>query len=130
MSDSLFFVVYTLLPCLTGAFAAALFLTSRSIQPGIAWLLAVLIAGLLALGVSTVVQQVAGGAIPVVSLIKAYATLYFLPTVVLTSVALSLRGRVRSRITGIVVILVLFLGISFVSRRASAYFLDFVNAAG
>lgn len=130
MSDSLFLVVYTLLPCLTGAFAAALFLTSRSIRPGIAWLLAVLIAGLLALGVSTVVQQVAGGTIPVVSLIKAYATLYFLPTVLLTSVALSLRGRVRSRITGIVVILVLFLGISFVSRRASAYFLDFVNAAG
>jgi hypothetical protein len=56
--------------------------------------------------------------------------LYFLPTIVLTSVALWLRGRLGSRTAGIVVILVLFLGISFVSRRASGYFLDFVNAAG
>ena len=130
MNDSLFLAVYTVLPCLTGAFAVAVFLTSRSIRPGTTWLLAVLIAGLLTLGAGTVIQRAAGGNIPVASLVKAYTTLYFLPTIVLTSVALSLRDRLGSRAAGIVVILALFLGISFVSRRASAYFLDFVNAAG
>jgi hypothetical protein len=130
VNDSRFLAVYTVLPCLTAAFAAALFLTPRSIRPATAWLLAMLIAGLLTLGASAVIQRAAGGTIPVASLVKAYATLYFLPTIVLTSVALSLRDRLGSRTAGIVIILALFLGISFMSRRASGYFLDFVNAAG
>ena len=128
MNSWLLTVVYTVLPCLIAAYAAALYLTPRSIPPRTAWSTGLLIAVLLTAGVTSIMRDAAGGMVPLSRLIAAYAALYGIPFVVLTAAAVIMRRRATPRALGLVVLVVLFLGIGFLSRYASGHFVDFVNA--
>ena len=118
-------LVFTILPCLVGAFAAAVFLTTRRISAGRAWTLGLLIASLLTFGAVTVMEPPArvwrDGFI-----LLSYGGLYFIPVVVLIPAALALRSRRMSRGVGIVVLIVLFLAAAGIGRYVAS--LGFVNA--
>jgi hypothetical protein len=118
---------YTFLQCLTGAYAAAVFLTTRPISVARAWVLGLVVASLLTLG--TAMTSRIGLARPNVGLIAASSIVYFVPTIVLVATALSLRSRRVSRNVGVGVIVALFLVVAAIARYLAPYFLfGVVNA--
>jgi hypothetical protein len=130
MDGLLYNSVYTALPCLIAAYAAALYLTPRTISSRTAWSLGMLITTLLVAGAIVAMRGAAQPPLPLAPLVKAYVTLYALPFVVLTAAAMALRPRLHSRFVGIVVLILLALATNLIARYASSSFLDFVNAAG
>jgi len=128
MNDSLARLIYTLLPCLVGAYAVAVFLTTRPISATRSWLLGLLIAFVLTLGASAVIARRFG--IPVMerSVLESFASLYFIPAIVLVASALGLRSRGVNRNTGVVVLVALFLGAAWFGRSTAYHFLDLVGA--
>src|SRR5690348_4014923 len=99
MIDWLPRLVYTILPCLVGAFSVAVFLTTRPISASRAWVLGLLIASLLTLGAARVMGPRArvwtDG-----SVLVGYGSLYFVPMIALVGAALALRSRAASRGVG------------------------------
>jgi hypothetical protein len=123
-------VAYLLIPSLIGAFAIALFLTRRQLSPSTTWPVGLTLTALLVAGISWTLRRELGGNTPAASLLSAFATLYFIPFVVLTGAASGIRSRVASRGLGIALLVGLFLATSVVAHYASGYFFDIVNAAG
>jgi hypothetical protein len=108
-------LVFTILPCLVGAYAAAVYLTARPISATRAWTLGVLIATLLTFAAVTVMgpwNRVWMDR----SVFLWYGSLYFIPTIVLVPTALGLRGRRVSRGVGVVVLIILFLATAGIGR--------------
>jgi hypothetical protein len=68
--------------------------------------------------------------VPASSLVRAFAILYFVPFVVLTSAARAFRARMRSRVAGVALLIVLFIATGAVAAYASTYYFELVNAAG
>jgi hypothetical protein len=122
-------IVYTILPCLVGVFAAALYLTRRSIPHRTAWQLAILIAVVLVAGATVTMRDASRGQVAVSTFLKAYTSLYLLPSIILTAVALGMRERI-GRVIGIIVLAGAFVATTMAARSLSGYFLDLANARG
>lgn len=131
MNDSVYRLIYTLLPCLVGAFAVAVFLTSRPISAVRAWLLGVVIASALTLGALIVNRPRFGylqSDVPLyLRLVELFGSLYFIPMIVLVPTALGLRSRGTSRNTGVVILVALFLVSAWVARLVAGRF-DLIEA--
>jgi hypothetical protein len=134
MNDSVYRLIYTLLPCLVGAFAAAVFLTTRPISAARACVLGFLIAAMLTLGVTTVVGPGSGLALHdravrglYIDFLGLFGSLYFIPAIVLVPTAVVMRARGVGRGIGIVTLIALFLASAWAGRLVSSHF-DLVNA--
>ena len=127
MSDSFYRLIYTVLPCLVGTYAAALFLTTRSISTTRAWVLGLVIASVLTLGATKVATSGFG---PVLSgssglftnFLALYGSLYFIPMIVLIPTARALRARGTSRGLGIVILVAVFLASAWLARNYAVRF--------
>jgi len=128
MRDWQLSLVYTILPCLVGAYAAAVFLTARPISASRAWSVGLLIATLLTIGATVAMRPFFGFSYPTSSMVEAYACLYFIPTIVLVAAAVGLKSRGTSRGVGVIVLVAVFLGATFAGAQASFFFVGFVNA--
>lgn len=123
-------VAYFLLPALTGALAIALSLTRRPWPPQTVWIFGSLGVAVLVAGISTALYRTLDGQVPAASLVKAFATLYYLPFLVSTGTAFLARARVRSRAPGLALVVVSFVVVYVAAARASEYFFGLVNARG
>jgi len=123
-------IAYLLVPGLIGAFAIGLFLTRRPITSTTLWLVGVFVVGVLVAGISWAIYRQMHGGVQAATLLEAFATLYYIPFIVLTGATLAIRTRLQSRGVGVALLIVLFLATGVVARYASGYFLDFVNASG
>lgn len=119
-------LVFTGLPCLVGAYAAALFLTTRPIPAKRAWSLGLLIASLLTVGASIAMRPLFSTA--TASILESFACLYFIPTIVLVATALALRSRAVGRGVGVTVLVALFLASTWAAGQAAFHFIGFINA--
>jgi hypothetical protein len=124
MSASFFRLIYTLLPCLVGAYAVAVFLTTRPLLAARAWTLGLLIALILTFGVSAVVSPHFGLPLTDRSMLMSYGSLYVIPTIVLVGAAIGLRTHGVARSSGIVVLVALFLAAAWAGRYAAFYYLN------
>ena len=120
-------LVFTILPCLVGAYAAAVFLTTRSISARAAWGLGLLVASVLTVGAYVATKPMFNGVAPAASILESYCCLYFIPTIVLVATAVWLRSRNTSRNVGVTVIVALFLASSWIASFAASRFVGFVN---
>jgi hypothetical protein len=127
MNERLFTLVNTILPCLTAAYAAAVFVTTRSISTARAWLLGIVIASLLAIGASIVVGSAVGLPATTESILESSASLYFIPTIVLVATATTLRSRRVNRNVGIGILVACFVAAAWASRIAASHFFDLVG---
>jgi hypothetical protein len=127
---SLFAFVDYALPWVVAVVAIALYLGRRPISPLRAWLITLTVALLLTVAVTLVLRGLLHNVVPTASLLKSYSALYLIPASLLTAVALAMRSRLRSRILGAAILIVLFLATSAVARRVSGLFFDLVNASG
>ena len=131
MNESFYRLVYTFLPCLVGAFAAAVFLTTKPISATRACLLGFIVASVLTLGVTVT----AGPGIGYlrserglyIDFLELFGSLYFIPMIVLLPTTLLLRAQGVGCGTGIVILVALFLASAWVSRLAASHF-ELINA--
>jgi hypothetical protein len=131
MNESFYRLIYTLLPCLVGAYAAALLLTTRSISAARAWMLGLLIAAVLTLGATMVVTM----GVPMdrsnfflyENFLALFGSLDIIPTIILIPTARALRARGANRGVGIVVLVAVFLASAWLARSYAARF-DLVQA--
>jgi hypothetical protein len=124
MSASFFRLIYTFLPCLVGGYAVAVFLTTRPLPAARAWTLGFVIAAVLTLGVSAVLSPHLGLPLTDRSMLMSYASLYFIPTIVLVGAAIGLRSHGVNRNSGIVALVALFLAAAWAGRYAGSYYLN------
>lgn len=121
-------LVYTIFPCLVGAYAAAVFLTTRSISAKAAWSLALLVASALTIGALIAMRPRYSPATSTASIVESYVALYFIPAIVLVGAAVVLRSRDTARGVGIIAIVALFLASTWFAEQMSARLMNFVNA--
>jgi len=121
---------FWLVPCLTGAFAIALFLARRPVAAPATWLGGLLVIAFLVAAAVAGVYVAARGVVPASSLIKAFALQYYIPFVVLTGAAFRFRARVRSRHLGVALLIVLFLIAGTAASYAAGHYFDIVVASG
>ena len=129
MDDPLL-LLYTILPCVVAGYGVAVFLAPRLMPVALAWIVALALAALFTLTAIVVMRRASGGVVPFTSMLKAYASLYGVPLIALTAIALRLRTHFKARPVGLVVVLLVAVAVTVASQYASGYFLDFVNASG
>ena len=131
MSEAFYQLIYTLLPCLVGAYAAALFLTTRSISSARSWMLGLFIASMLTIGATMVVMTGVRMERSNLGLyerfLALFGSLYFIPMIVLIPTARALRAWRMSRGVGIVILVAVFLASAWLARSYAARF-DVVQA--
>lgn len=123
-------VAYFVVPSLFGAMGIALVLMRRAWTPRTVWLVGSVAVALLVSGISAILDGIFEHRLPVSSLVKAFATLYYLPFLVATSVAFVARARVRSRALGVGLVVGCLLVATVAATYASEYFFALVNARG
>jgi hypothetical protein len=130
MDISISMLALMVLPCLAVLFAAAVYLTRRTITASRIWIVAAISALVLTLGVAGVMSAPLRGIVPMRQLVEACAVIYAIPFVVLTAAALWLRTNVRNRALGIVVLVGLFVVLSAATIRIAGSIIGIVNASG
>ena len=121
-------IAYYIIPSLIGIAAIAAVLIRRSPASSVVWLVGFSVVALLVAGVSWTLYRSFEGQIPLGSLVKAFATIYYSLFVALTGAAFTVRRRIQSRAVGIGVLVGLFLAIGIAATYASTYFFMLVNA--
>ena len=124
------YAAYYVIPCLIGASAIAVLLTRRQLASRTLWIVGFLVTSLLVACTSWTVHTVVHGEVPALSILKAFAILYYLPFITLMGAALWLRARLRSRALGVVLLLALFLAAGVAAADASEHYFSLVNARG
>ena len=124
------YAAYYVVPCLIGASAIAVLLTRRQFASRTLWILGFLVTTLLVACTSWTLHAVVHGEVPALSILKAFAILYYLPFITLMGAALWLRSRLRSRALGVVLLLALFLAAGVAAAYASEHYVRLVNTQG
>ena len=119
-------LLYTIFPCLVGAYAAAVFLTTRSISARAAWGLGLLVASALTIGAFIALRPMYSPA-STASIVESYVARYFIPMIVLVGTAVTLRSRGATRGIGITVIVALFLASTWFAEQVAVRLMGFVN---